>query len=227
MLDLQGSLLDVVVGVVRRGLDSLVPDGKAFSLIEDRQALLIAEGLCEKFDANIRVKEVQSMSVALAAFDVIDFFGGNVPTSTEFLNNFATTIGAEIFVPARMLRDNPKSLIALLAHECEHVVQFKTQGFAMPWWYLNSSEERAAYEANAYGSGEDVQYALGWQMPARIEDIAPSLVTSYHLKADDVSLATDMLRSHMASISAGAHITKAAAGTLELVHQYAPEWIVR
>lgn len=225
MLTINSNLLDMVTGIVRRGLDALVPDGEAFSKIEDQKALRIAEALCNHYGCNIRLKNAPPMEVALAAFDVAHFFGAGVPTSDAFLNNFATTIGTEIFVPERILAGDGRSLTALLAHECEHVVQFKTQGFVMPWWYLTSTEERAGYEANAYGAGQDVMSAMGWDMPAKVEDVAPSLVTSYHLQPEDVTLATNMLRSHLASIQHGVHVTDAAKFTLSQIELYAPDWL--
>lgn len=227
MLTLKGTVLDVAVGVLRRGLDALIPEGEAFSKIEDPKALQIAEALCTHFDANIRTKNVKPMEVALAAFDVAHFLGVGVPTSTEFLNRFATTIGAEIFVPESILAGDGKKLIAVLTHECEHVVQFKKHGFIMPWYYLTSTEERAAYEANAYGAGEDVLHKMGWGLPTRVEDVAPSLVTGYHLQPEDVSLATDMLRSHLASIKHGVHVSEAAAFALSQIELYAPEWLTQ
>ena len=227
MLSLKGTLLDVAIGIVRRSLDALMPDGGAFAVIEDPKALQIAEVLCEHFDANIRIKDVGAMRVALAGFDVAHFLGAGVPTSTEFLTRFATTIGAEIFVPRELLRGDGKRLIALLAHEFEHVIQFKKDGFVMPWMYLNSTEERAGYESNAYGAGEDVERAMGWPAPVRVEDVAPSLVTSYHLQPEDVSLTTDMLRSHLASIDRGVHVSTAAPVVINTIKNFAPEWLAR
>lgn len=227
MLNLKGALLDLAIGIVRRSLDALMPDGEAFAVIEDPKALQIAEVLCERFDANIRVKDIGAMRVALAGFDLAHFLGAGVPTSTEFLTRFATTIGAEIFVPREMLRGDGKRLIAVLAHEFEHVLQFKKDGFIMPWMYINSTEERAGYEANAYGAGEDVERAMGWPAPVKVDDVAPSLVASYHLQPADVSLATDMLRSHLASIEHGVHVSTVAPVVIEAIKSYAPEWIVR
>lgn len=227
MLTLKGTVLDVAVGVVRRSLDALMPEGEAFAKIVDPKALNIAEALCQHFDANIRTKNNKQMRVALAAFDVAHFFADGFPTSSDFLNNFATTIGSEIFVPESILAGDGKRLIALLAHECEHVVQFKKHGFIMPWWYLTESEERAGYEANAYGAGQDVLHEMGWPMPAKVEDVGPSLATSYHLQPEDVSLATDMLRSHLASIGRHVHTTDAAKFVLSQIELYAPEWLVK
>lgn len=220
-----GIAMDVVLSVVGRLVDELLGT-EDLDLIPDPRARAIVAAQAKACNARIRRKDVNAMKIVAAAFDVAGVFTSGIPTGDDFLNHFATTLGAEIFIPLKMLQGDPKALVALVAHECEHVEQFRREGYAMPWLYATESEARAKYEADGYGTGLDVAYAFGYGLPASLDDIAPSLVSAYHLRAEDVDLAKDLLRSHAASVGKRITMTLSARTTLKLVAQYAPEWLV-
>ena len=217
MPDVLGPLaLDAVAAAVRRALDEIDRDSpNALSLIENPVARAFVTHMAAHHGAKVRVKSDLAMRAVAAAFDVGRAFGAALPDGGEFMEHFATTVGAEIFLPESMLSGDVRALMVVVTHECEHVWQFQRGGIAMPWFYLMEPESRASLEADAYAAGVTVGNWLGLPRPERPEDAAPRLANSYHLRQDDVRLATGMLASAIASVSQGAVTTIAARGAID------------
>ena len=205
---LTGVLLEALVLAVRRVLDELTPGEDALALIRDARARGLAEHLCQRYGAKLRVKDELPMRVAAAAFDVLGLFTSGLPDGEAFLSRYSTTIGAEIFVPRALLEAGGAALMEVLTHEAEHVAQFRGEGVAMCWWYATWAEARARYEANAYGAGATVRVYLEGTAP-EVDALLPDLTAAYHVRPEDQVLARDMMRSLRASILAGSHTTEA------------------
>ncbi len=224
---LTGLALEVSVAAARRVLKLISPSAPDWRpLVTDPTARRFVEHMLASFGAELHVKgDDLAMAAVAEVFDVGRLFGLALPSGKEFSRRFATTIGREIFVPSEILSGDPAALFEIVTHESQHVAQFNRLGFAMPWLYASQGEARAAYEANAYGAGLSVRHATTGGLPATDADLAPSLVTSYHLDEGDVSLAVDMLRSLASSADSGIVTTEAARVALDWLRTEAPQWV--
>lgn len=215
--------LTITVALLRRVLDLPAlnaSDTTWRTLVTDERARAFADFMLAKYDAKIRIKSALPMQIAAVGFGVADLFGANgLPGGDEFLRRYATTVGAEIFIPAEMLGADTDDFMVLLTHECQHVAQFRKTGIAFEWWYVVDQETRARYEADAYAGGLAVDHRLGRALPESIDDIAPSLAASYHLRPEDVTLARGMLASHVASIADGVVNVDAARAAIRWIDQ--------
>lgn len=91
-------------------------------------------------------------------------------------------------------------LACTIVHECVHVDQIHRVGMAQAVAdYALSPESRAQREADAYGAGLWLRYVLTGAVPE-----AEPLPDLYRLDADAQALAVGVLRSHVATIRAGA-----------------------
>lgn len=202
-------ITDVLLLVAGRVLDELVgPPLVPGDVIADKRAANIVTRLSIQFGARLRYKDVPAMRVVAAVFDVARFFGAGVPGGDDFVRRFATTIGADVFVPRDVFASDSDRLVELVTHECEHVAQFRADGIVMAWWYASLPEERVRYEADAVAAGLAARVALGHGLPTA-EQATPDLVRAYHVQSEDAALATDMLRSHILSLAHGVVTTEA------------------
>jgi hypothetical protein len=179
--------------------------------------------LAAQFGFTVHDKETSTLMKAVAfGMDVGSAFSSGLPKGDDFMTRFATTIGKEVFLP-KSIRENPLSVLEVVTHEAQHVVQFNDTNIEFAWFYLTDASARAQFEADAYASGIAVR---GWLTGAPHTDSIPwvldSLVKSYHLKESDKVYAEAALKSHMASLSAGVITTRAAACALDFLNQKYP-----
>jgi hypothetical protein len=173
--------------------------------------------MCTTFGAKIIHKEDSTSMMAVAiGMDVGRLFGAKgIAPAADFMSKFTTTIGNRIYMPA-VHRSPPDRFVEVATHEFEHVDQWNRAHVEMPWLYLTEPEARVHYEADAYAAGLAITYWLTGLLPAdTVEHAVALLVGSYHLRPEDANLATDLLRSHVASIKSGLAMSKAARVAIE------------
>ena len=164
------------------------------------------------------------MKAAAAGMDAVKFLGVNVPDSSVFMENYATTLGTLVALP-KSIRDNPASKIEVVTHEAQHVLQFQESKVTFAWLYLTKATDRAQYESDAYAAGLAVRSWLTGVSPGdgELTWVVAALVRGYHLRAEDASYAETALKSHVASIRDGIYMTKAARTTIAFLEEKYPE----
>jgi hypothetical protein len=179
--------------------------------------------LAAQFGLTVHDKETSTLMKAIAfGMDVGSAFSSGLPKGGDFMTRFATTVGKDVFLP-QSIRDNPLSVLEVVTHEAQHVVQFNDTDIEFAWFYLTDASARAQFEADAYASGIAVRcWLTGQPHTDSIPWVLDSLVKSYHLKAEDRVYAEAALKSHMASLSAGVVTTRAAATALDFLNQKYP-----
>ena len=175
--------------------------------------------LTAQFGFTVHDKETSTLMKAISfGMDVGSAFSSGLPKGDDFMTRFATTVGTEVFLP-KSIRENPLSVLEVVTHEAQHVVQFNATNIEFAWFYLTDPVARAQFEADAYASGIAVRCWLTGQPPTEsIPWVLDTLVKSYHLKAEDRVYAETALKSHMASLSAGVVTTSAAATALDFLN---------
>ena len=181
-------------------------------------AKVLQDFLSSEFGFTVHDKETSTLMKAVAfGMDVGSAFSPGLPKGEDFMTRFATTIGKEVFLP-KSIRDNPASLIEVVTHEAQHVIQFNDTHVEFAWFYLTDASARAQFEADAYASGIAVRSWLTGQAPTdSIPWVLDTLVQSYHLKPEDKTYAETALKSHMASIGAGLYMTRSARSAIDFL----------
>lgn len=188
------------------------------SLVEKEKSL-VHQQVSLLFDAVSKAKELTSY----LSFDL----PVNLPTGSEYLSNFATTLVSVIAVPGAWLAPGKAfTRLVVLPHECQHVRQaHQKYGSAGPLGavanfsilYVSSGEERASIEADAYAVSETVQRWLTGK-PGDLNRTLESLRRNYAIDEDAGKLAAEILGSHWDTIDAlGCAPVWAAKRTIEIL----------
>ena len=123
-------------------------------------------------------KEMQIAGWALELMDIQD--------SDDFLKRYTTTIGRNIYVPFEIGEGSQSKLklqLCTLAHEAQHVVQFRRNSGKFVFRYLTSDAARASYEADALRANMEMYWYMTGKLlsPKKLSD---SLV-GYSIGDDD------------------------------------------
>lgn len=181
--------------------------------------------MMERFDCEVLPKEsAPEMDFIATGFDFARFFGATgIAKGDDFKSRFTTTVGSRIYMP-KSHREDPLLFIEILTHECQHVLQFQESGLKFAWLYLAEAEARVKYEADAYAAGLAVErWLTGHTDDAKLDWVVDSLVSSYHLRAEDADLAAKMLKSHYVSIKNGIVMSKAGREAISWLDKNHPE----
>ena len=160
--------------------------------------------LCDRFKARITEKgDSTIMRGVAAAFGVAALLGANVPTSSEFLTRFATTLGPVVFLPSGMPRGKRRTLLVL--HEIAHAEQFWDAPIFFPRAYLQSGEKRAGYESMAERGRIEGAWLLFGELPTA-EAVGAFMEHGYAVDAADSGLAQQLLDAAATAADSG-HIS--------------------
>ena len=153
----------------------------------------------------------------LASFLSIDVPKFGLPTGSEYLSDFGTTIGSCVALPRSWyLPENALTRILVGPHEGGHVGQDKA-GVDAGWWPRSASHTAlylcsiATKDAAEYlGKIEGDQYATtealrGWCCGARrpLDEIAEGLRRHYALMSAGVDMGRAVLRTHYRTMDNG------------------------
>lgn len=166
----------------------------------------------------VRKGDVPGMGIVRGVFDALRAAGLSVPSGAEF-ERYSHAIGPIMIVADDL---SPAEYLAVVAHECEHVLQFwegeyakgstvgatLSGGAAFAWLYLVEPEARVRFEARAYRTTMEVLHMLGLPVPP-VESFADSLARGYLLGAAHVAFGRAMLESARVSALGGVYTTRA------------------
>lgn len=167
----------------------------------------------------LRAPEMKMIAEFLGKMGVLD--------TTEFLENFATTLGNRIYIPFEIgvpRADNRyglRSQVILCCHENYHVVQAKREGlpiFAAK--YLANSANRAAYEAEAFVCNLEMRYFLDGGVlknPQQLCHDTAELLRFYACKPVDIAVTEK-------SLTIAAQIVQ-SGGVLRQTSRAAIDWL--
>ena len=180
--------------------------------------------LLARFKAVVRSKgDAAEMAVVATVFGVLALFGVGVPTSTDFLHAYWTTLGPVIYAPAEDASDLPPHLRVLL-HELTHAVQFWRSPLDFLRRYLTSTG-RAELEAEAERGAVEGWWVLTGTIPA---DLGAVDITRHGYALDDshADLTRDLLEQSVTSTRAGVLSTDVGIEVARWVRAHAPDAIV-
>lgn len=170
--------------------------------------------MCERYGTTV-VRKQDSWLMRLAA---------RVLPTSDFLEGYVTTIGRTIYVPFEIGVEEPgwslEAQTAVIAHECQHLVQQRRDGFWYGWRYATNTAARAAYETEAYRATLEMKYALGadgWDLYQEAKRHAEGL-KNYGCTDNDVAIAAIQLAGACTDITRGAVKTEAARTALEYLN---------
>lgn len=145
-----------------------------------------------------------------------------LPDGETALNAYFQGLGPVLLAPpgwkARM---PPAEQVKIVAHEGTHGGQAYADP-KMAIWYVQHLEARAMYEAEAYGTGVEITFALTGQIPARIEDLPHAMREGYALTPADIELAQGLLEQRATSVVNGVIATRLGRLAIKRMHQLQP-----
>jgi hypothetical protein len=198
-------------------------------------AMQFARQMAERFHARlVRKSDAIEMKLVAAALEAARLFGARLPSTDEFLTRYATTIGPMIYLPDSMW-DDPRALVEVVTHECQHVRQFwrgsgdgvagptdrdLPGGFGFGWLYLTQGEARVRFEAEAYVAGlEATVIGIGEPLPTSLEPLVQPLEGGYALNDGEIALARGLLEVGATQVAQGVALTDAGQTAVELLRQ--------
>lgn len=187
--------------------DRLTPEG---AMLAVRELISASHGVL------VRKSDVPGMAIVRGVFDALHAAGLSVPTGAE-IDRYSHAIGPFVVIAEGL---SPAELLAVVAHECEHVRQFwegeyaKGQtigatlsgGAAFAWLYLVEPEARVRFEARAYRTTLEVLHMLGAPLPS-IDALTDALARGYALDAAHVRFGRSLLESALLSVRGGVYTT--------------------
>lgn len=142
-------------------------------------------------------------------------------------SRYATTLTDHIFTPFRfgeqMLGWSLWDQMSVLAHECQHVEQWRRRNLLHGYDYITSAARREGIEAECLSANVELHFwrygmVESWYPRARAEGLR-----AYGCSAQDVVVAEKHLRSIGASAKRGLVISRAARVAVAWLEQHAPE----
>lgn len=184
--------------------------------------------LLSRFAAVVRSKGAAEMLFAAQVFGVASLFA-RVPTASDFLTRWWTTLGPMIYGPDESARV-PEDHLRALFHELGHVVAFWRNPVDLVRRYL-TARGRAELEAEAERGALEGWWVLTGTIPA---DLAGVDVLRHGYALDDGSgehddhadLARDLLEQAATSVRAGVLSTDVGREVATWVRQHAPDALV-
>ena len=177
-------------------------------------------------EAKMFVVTKDSLPIELA-FRVI-FDGARIvgvrglPSGAQAYGGYFQGLGPVLLAPKgwkALLR--PKGQVQLVAHEGDHGGQaYADPKFAI--WYVQHTETRALYEAEAYGTGVEIEWACTGQIPARVEDLPHAMREGYALTSGDLELAQGLLEQRATSTVNGVIATRLGRLAIRRLYQLQP-----
>lgn len=177
----------------------------------------------------LRKADLPTLPWLEAALDTAHVINPRIPDAQTLIHGTSTTI-----YPFVLLADglSPAEELVTLAHEFQHVQQFKhgsglvPAGWALFWIYLLEGEARAALEAEAYAAGFEVQYLCTGRLPTRA-DLDWPFERGYALTEAEERFGAKLLETKLTALAAGIVHQPAAKLFLDWARSQAPELLAR
>lgn len=188
----------------------------------------VADTIVNELLESSRMFEVSkdSLPLDLAArviFDGAKFVGiEGLPSSRQFMEDYFQGIGPVFLVPKGWRsRMPPRRQVRIVGHECTHGGQAYADA-RMPFWYVGHTEARAVYEEEAFGSGDEIDFAIDGVIPESFGELDHPVREGYALTAGDRTLVAGLREQRLTSISHGVLATRAGRFVVRRLHQLQP-----
>lgn len=174
----------------------------------------VCKALADAYGATIKYGPTSgTVKVLAAALDAI-----GVRDQADFLATCSITVGDVIYLPFKVGATGKypyPAQVAIVAHECGHVVQWDDDGAAFWFRYFSSKAHRAAYEASALAAELEVYWRLTGRM-LDIQGLAKGLAW-YKVGAKDIAVTAKHLAIVRNTLLRGGEVSdqmKVIAGVL-------------
>lgn len=154
-------------------------------------------------------KEMQVLAQVLGAVDFVSRLGSldlDVPSATDFLQKFWTTIGPVVYPAGGSSTEDYEDWIISLTRELGHKVQFDSDPAHFFYNWARYSEKRVSYEVEAEAGKLEVRWYLTGTLPV-LEDLVVD--RGYNLTEAEIEMSRNMLEAVATRISKGILATKA------------------
>lgn len=147
----------------------------------------------------------------------------NVPSGEEFRRRFFTGIWPVIMCPDgwRSALD-PRAQLSVIAHEATHGDQVLSN-LLKAVQYLQHAETRATWEAEAFSTNDEIDFALDGTVPAARAELDHPVRYGYALTAAEEELVRAMREQRLTGIQHGVIQTPAGREAIKRIHAMQPD----
>lgn len=147
----------------------------------------------------------------------------NVPSGEEFRRRFFTGIWPLVMCPEgwRSALD-PRAQLSVIAHEATHGDQVLAN-ILKAGQYLLFAEIRAAWEAEAFATNDEIDFALDGTLPPARAELDHPVRYGYALTAADEELVRAMREQRLTSLQHGVIQTPAGREAIQRIHALQPD----
>ncbi len=147
-----------------------------------------------------------------------------LPTGEQAYGRFFQGLGPVLLAPkAWKVTCTPAFQVIIIAHECTHGGQFYTDPIHMPAWYVGKTEARGLYEAEAYGTGIEIEFAFTNTLPAKLEDLPHAVREGYALTPDDITFVQGLMEQRATSVFNGVIVTVMGRRAIKRIWELQPK----
>lgn len=189
----------------------------------------IADAIIDEIIAEARMIEVSKdwkpvEIVSTVIFDGAKLVGGKgMPTAKEWRENYFSAVGPLLFVPANWRKSVPaKQRLRVVIHEATHTSQFWADARFVSW-YVGHTEARAAYEGEAFGTGDEFDFAVDGTIAPSLESLDHPVREGYAMQPADLALVRGMREQHITSVVNGVITSHWGRTAIKRLHQLAPQ----
>lgn len=189
----------------------------------------IADAIIDEIIAEARMIEVSKDWKPVEIVSTLIFDGAKIvgvrglPAAKEWRENYFSAVGPLLFVPANWRKTVPaKQRLRVVIHEATHTSQFWADARFVSW-YVGHTEARAAYEGEAFGTGDEFDFAVDGTIAPSLESLDHPVREGYAMTTDDRSLVRGMREQHLTSVAAGVLTSRWGRFAIQRLHTLAPQ----
>lgn len=191
--------------------------------ISQATADVVVDALTAKRGMMVLSKESPIGVGAGIVLDVLRLGRMNVPSGEQFRRKFFTGIWPFILCPEgwRSALD-PRAQISVIAHECTHGDQVLAN-ILRAGHYLIHPEVRAAWEAEAFSTNDEIDFGLDGTVPPARAELDHPVRYGYALTPGDEELVRGMREQRLTGIQYGVIQTPAGREAIARIHALQPD----
>lgn len=188
----------------------------------------IADQIIDEIIAEARMIEVSKDWKPVEIVSTLIFDGAKIvgvrglPAAKEWRENYFSAVGPLLFVPTNWRTSmSGKAKLRIVIHEATHTNQFWADARFVSW-YVGHTEARAAYEAEAFGTGDEFDFATDGQIAASINALVHPAREGYAMNDGDKRLVGGMREQHVTSVVNGVITSHWGRYAIQRLWQLAP-----
>lgn len=191
--------------------------------INQATADVVIDALLAKRGMMILSKDSTVGVAAGIAFDVLRLVRVNVPSGEEFRRRFFTGIWPLVMCPEGWRSAlAPREQLSVIAHEATHGDQVLSN-ILKAVQYLQHAESRAAWEAEAFSTNDELDFALDGTVPPARAELDHPVRYGYALTPGDEELVRGMREQRLTGIQHGVIQTAAGREAIARIHAMQPD----